>query len=84
MQVLRTEIFTKEPWTNKGNRNSARDGILGHQFNKRAEPFAQCYSLSLLLADSKEKYTLFWFKKSLQKIRETRKLQSTVFMNSIL
>jgi hypothetical protein len=44
-----------------------RDGILGHQFNKRLESFAPCYSKSLLLADLKNPY---------KKIRETRKLES--------
>jgi hypothetical protein len=31
-----------------------RDGILGHQFDKRLESFAPCYSQSLLLADLKK------------------------------
>jgi len=35
-----------------------RDGILVHQFNKRLESFASCYSQSLLLADFKENHTL--------------------------
>jgi hypothetical protein len=35
-----------------------RDGILGHQFNKRLESFASFYSQSLLLADFKENQTL--------------------------
>jgi hypothetical protein len=35
-------------------KRGARDGILGHQFNKRLESFASCYSESLLLADFKE------------------------------
>ena len=38
-----------------------RDGILGHQFNKRLESFAAYYLQSLLLADFKENHTLFWF-----------------------
>ncbi len=38
---------------------------------------------SLLFADFKENHTLLWFKWSLQKIRETRNLKSTVFMNGI-
>jgi hypothetical protein len=33
---------------------SSRDGILGHQSNKRLESFAPCYSQSLLLADFNE------------------------------
>jgi hypothetical protein len=43
---------------------------------KRLESFAPCYSLSLLLPDFKEKHTLLWFWKSLQKICETKKLKS--------
>jgi hypothetical protein len=31
--------------------STTRDGILRHQFNKRLESFAPCYSQSLLLAD---------------------------------
>ncbi len=38
-----------------------RDGILGHQLNKRLESFAPCYSQSLLLADFKENHTLLWY-----------------------
>jgi hypothetical protein len=38
-----------------------RDGILGHQFNKRLESFAPCYSQSLLLSDFKENHTILWF-----------------------
>jgi hypothetical protein len=53
-----------------------RDGVLGHQLYKRLEFFAPCYLQSLLLADFKENHILLWFKKSLQKIRETRKLES--------
>ncbi len=37
-----THMFASEP----------RDGILGHQFNKRLESFAPCYSQFLLLAKS--------------------------------
>jgi hypothetical protein len=62
----------------------SRDGILGHKFNKR-ESFAPCYSKSLLMADFRENYSLLWFEKSLQKNPlKTRKLESTVFMSSIL
>jgi hypothetical protein len=32
-----------------------KDGILGHQFNKRLESFASSYSQSLLLEDFKRK-----------------------------
>jgi hypothetical protein len=45
-----------------------RDGIHGHQVNKRLESFAPCYSQSLLLADFKEN--------PYRKIRETKKLVS--------
>jgi hypothetical protein len=40
-----------------------RDGILGHQFNKRSESFAPSYTQSILLADFKENHTgtLLWF-----------------------
>jgi hypothetical protein len=37
------------------------DGILGHQFNRRLEFFAPCYSQTLLQADFKENHTLLWF-----------------------
>ncbi len=37
------------------------DGILGHQFEKRLESFAPCYSQSLLLADFTDNHTLLWF-----------------------
>jgi hypothetical protein len=38
-----------------------RDEMFGHQFNKRPESFAPCYSQSLLLADFEENHTLLWF-----------------------
>jgi hypothetical protein len=49
------------------------DGILRHQFSKRLESFPPCY-LQALLADLKPYSSLVL--KSLQKIRETRKLES--------
>jgi hypothetical protein len=53
------------------------DGILGQQFNKgQTKSFAPCCSQSLLLADLKGNHSLLWFLKSLQKIREIRKLES--------
>jgi hypothetical protein len=58
------------------NALSSRDEILGHQFKKRFEYFSPGFSPSLLLADFKENHALLWFNKSLQKIRETRKLES--------
>jgi hypothetical protein len=39
----------------------AGDGIPEHQFKKRLESFALCYSKFLLLADFKENQTLLWF-----------------------
>ncbi len=42
-------------------RSGSRDGILGHQFNKRLKSLAPCYSQSLILADFKENHTLLWF-----------------------
>jgi hypothetical protein len=51
-------------------------GILGHQFNKRLDSFALCYSQSLLLADLKKIIFFSGFKNPYKKIRETRKLKS--------
>jgi hypothetical protein len=74
--------YTLLPWRNPETKVTADgclswDGILGHQFNKRLESFAPCYSQSLLLADFKKNHTLLWCWKSLQKkIRKTRKLES--------
>jgi hypothetical protein len=45
----------------------SRDGILGHQLNKRLQFFAICYSRSLLLADFKENLILFSGFKTLYK-----------------
>jgi hypothetical protein len=44
-----------------------RDGILGHQFDRRLESFVPCYSNSLLLAVFTENYNLLGFSKSIQK-----------------
>ena len=52
------------------------DVILGHQFDKRLESFASCYSQSLLLTDFRENHTLLWFSETIQKIHETRQLES--------
>ncbi len=38
-----------------------QDGILSHQFDKRLESFAPCFSQSLLLAVCKENHTLLWY-----------------------
>jgi hypothetical protein len=51
------------------------DGILGHEFDKRLESFAQCFSQSLLLTDFTEIHTLLRFLKLHTKI-ETIKLES--------
>jgi hypothetical protein len=54
----------------------SRDGILGHQLNKRLESFAPCYSQSLAIL---KKTILFsGFKNNTyryKKISETRKLE---------
>jgi hypothetical protein len=42
------------------------DGIPGHQFNKRLEPFDPCYSQPLLLEDFRENHTLLWLKKAVK------------------
>ncbi len=55
----------------------SRDGILGHEFDKRLESFAQCYSQSLLLAD-------FYRKPILYSGFRTKKNNSSLFTNSIL
>jgi hypothetical protein len=56
----------------------SRDGILGHQFDKRLKSFAPCYSQSLLLADLNGNHSLTLVLKilSLKIIREIRKLES--------
>ncbi len=57
----------------------SRDEILGHQFNKRFESFASCYSQSLLLAilkKTKKTKLHTGFNNPYKKIRETRKLKS--------
>ena len=59
-----------------------RDRILGHQFNKRLESFAPCYSQSLLLVDFKENHSLMQVFKILTKIRKQE--NSSLFMNSSL
>jgi hypothetical protein len=52
-----------------------KDGILGHQFNKRLESFASCFSQSLLLADFKESsYSTLVLIILSKKLRETTKL----------
>jgi hypothetical protein len=55
----------------------SREGILGHQINKRIKSFGPCYSQSLLLVDFKEnhRYSSLGLK-ILLKIRQTRKVGS--------
>jgi hypothetical protein len=61
---------------------NCRDGILGHQINKRLESFAPCYSQSLILADVKKTYStlalIILAKKS------AKQENSSLFMNNIL
>jgi hypothetical protein len=51
--------------------------ILEHQFNRRLESFAPCYSQSLLLADLKKTRFISGFNDPYKKIRETKRLEST-------
>jgi hypothetical protein len=53
-----------------------RDGILEHQFNRRFEYFAPCYSQFFLLEDFKGNLTLLWFSKSFLKSLRKKKLYS--------
>jgi hypothetical protein len=52
-----------------------RDRILEHQFDKRLEPFAPCYSQFLLLVDFKKKPILYSGLKYIQKISQNKKTQ---------
>jgi hypothetical protein len=62
-------------WTLSGTRHTdSRDGILGHQLNKKLKSFAPCNSQSLLLAYFKKTTLFSGFKNPYQKIRETRKI----------
>jgi hypothetical protein len=65
------------------NKKEARDGILGHQFNKRLESITSCYSQSLLLEDFKETILFSGFNEHYKKIGE-KKENPSLFMNSIL
>jgi hypothetical protein len=58
------------------NKREARDGIIGHQFNKRLESFASCYSQSLLLADFKETKLFSGFNNPYKNIRKKTKPES--------
>jgi hypothetical protein len=54
-----------------------RDGTLGHQFDRRLQSFAPCYSQSLPLAEILRKpYPTLAFKKHTKNRNETRKLES--------
>jgi hypothetical protein len=57
----------------------SRDGILGHQLNKRLDSFAPCHSQSHLLADFKEIPTFF-----VQRKNSAKQKNSSLFMKSIL
>jgi hypothetical protein len=70
IHVLKSWMFILEVWMFFLRWNSWTS------INKRLESFAPCYSQFLLLADFKENHILLWLKKSLQKIRETRNLES--------
>ncbi len=50
-----------------------RDGILGHQINKRHESFAPCYSQPLILADLKKTILYFGFNNPCQKNPRNKK-----------
>jgi hypothetical protein len=63
-------------WLKEPGLTAYWDGILGHQFDNRLESFASCYSQSLLLTDFRENHTLLWSSKTIQKIQETRQLES--------
>jgi hypothetical protein len=54
-------------------KTESRDGILGHQFNKRLPSLAPCYSQSLLQADFQEIHTLLWILKSYKKNLRNKK-----------
>jgi hypothetical protein len=51
------------------------DGIHGHQF-ERLESFVPCYSQSFYWRMFEENQTILWVQKYIQKIPDTRKLQS--------
>jgi hypothetical protein len=50
-----------------------RDGILGHQFDKRLESFAPCYSQSFYWRIFKENQTILWVQKYIQKNSRNKK-----------
>jgi hypothetical protein len=59
----------------KSDFEKSRDGILGHQFDKQTR--VVCSMLfSLFWRILQKTNTLLWLLKSIQKISETRKLQS--------
>jgi hypothetical protein len=57
-----------------------RDGILGHQFDRRRESFAPCYSKSLPLEDLKKTILYSEFKITYKK--SAKQENSSLFMNS--
>jgi hypothetical protein len=62
----------KKAWAPLGK---TRDGILGHQFYKRFDSFAPCYSQFLLMADLKKHILFSGFRNPLKKPRN-RKIKS--------
>jgi hypothetical protein len=71
-------VFLYKDAVNLNKDERFRDGILGHQYNKRIKYFSPCYAQSLRLADIKENHTYssLVFKNPFKKIHETRKLES--------
>jgi hypothetical protein len=63
---------------------AARDGILGHQFHKRLESFAPCFSQLLLLADFKENQPYSSLILKILTKKSVKQENSSLFMNSIL
>jgi hypothetical protein len=62
---------------------ASRDGILGHQFNKRLESFDPCYSQSLLLADFNFKKTFSSLVLKMLPKKPAKQENSSLVMNSI-
>jgi hypothetical protein len=74
--------YTLKAPTEKCDHNRNRDEILGHQFNKRLEYFAPCYSQSLLMAGFNAPYTSLASKILTKK--PGKQENASLFMNSIL
>ncbi len=65
-------------------RMKTRGGILRHKFDKRHEAFHICFSQSSTGGFLKNTRLNYGFENTYKKIRETRNLESTVFVNNIL